>query len=77
MEKEQEKYVFGKAEDVMKLESDELRVYAKELQQRLADEEKRVGQYQKYWYEESRKVDGIKADVETLKKIFNLIVEKW
>lgn len=75
--KEETKYVFNEVEDVENLEADELKKYAKELQVRLANEKSNVKMYQNWWYEEKQKVDTIKADVESLKKITNLMVEKW
>lgn len=77
MEKEEKKYVFNEVEDVSKLEGTELRRYAVELQERLAESQKNAKNLQDWWYNERMKVEHIKEDMETLKKITNLMVEKW
>lgn len=77
MEKEEKKYVFNEVEDVSKLDGNELRRYAAELQERLAESQKNAKNLQDWWYNERMKVSHIKEDMETLKKITNLIVEKW
>lgn len=77
MEKEEKKYVFNEVEDVNKLEGTELRRYAAELQERLAESKKSAKNLQDWWYTERMKVEHIKEDMETLKKITNLMVEKW
>jgi hypothetical protein len=77
MEKEEKKYVFNEVEDVNKLEGTELRRYAVELQERLAESKKSAKNLQDWWYAERMKVEHIKEDMETLKKITNLMVEKW
>lgn len=77
MENEAKHYVFNEVEDVQKLNENELRSYVCELQQRLADEKKNTSMLRDWWYEEKNKIENIKADVESLKKITNLMVEKW
>lgn len=77
MAEEKKEYVFNEVEDVKKLAEDELRVYATELLARLRESQKMQKAYQGWWYEAQQKIDGIKADVETIQKVFNLMQEKW
>ena len=77
MAEEKKEYVFNEVEDVKQLAEDELRVYATEMQERLKEAQKQVKMYQGWWYEEQQKVETIKADVATIKKVLNLMQEKW
>ena len=77
MEEKDSKYVFKADEDVMKLSVDELKKYAKELQARLAKALDESKQYQNWWLADRQRVDAMKAAVEAVKKIANLMIEKW
>lgn len=78
MEKNDEKkYVFNEVEDVEKLDSEELKQYAKELEKRLAEAKADATTYKQLWYKNAAKMDAIMSDVDMLKKLFNLITERW
>lgn len=77
MEEKDSKYVFKADEDVTKLSVDELKEYAKELQARLAKALDESKQYQNWWLADRQRIDAMKADVEAVKKIANLMIAKW
>ena len=78
MEKNDEKkYVFNEVEDAEKLDSEELKQYAKELEKRLAEAKADATTYKQLWYKNAAKMDAIMSDVDMLKKLFNLITERW